>query len=61
LLNYISKTEGFGFLDENSIEDEITKFGLAFDSMGNVIIENYDLWITKLESEVKVLAASGAK
>ena len=60
LLNYINESYGFEFLDEISIEDKIAELGLAFDSMGNVIIENYDLWIGELESEVKVLASNGA-
>jgi hypothetical protein len=34
----------------------MSELGLAFDSMGNVIIDNYDLWIAELESEIEVFA-----
>lgn len=60
LLDFISGKYGFEFLNEISIEDKIAELGLAFDSMGNVIIESYDLWIAELESEVELLSLNGA-
>ena len=63
LLNYLNRNKGIETdnMDDSQVAEKAKEMGLAINSVGDVIVDDYDAWIKDLEDSVRMLPANASQ